>query len=311
MEYLFKDFIKTFFVAKAECGGIPPNTDVNEMADYFLSKGIQIDPSKVHYNSSKYFLSKQFLNCLWGRVSLRTLGKPKHVLVKTMFELWSYINSPEIEVKSVICGTDRALVKYIDTKESTARVGLTNCVVGGHITSLARLKLYELIEKLGDRICYVDTDSVLFKCNSTIVNQYMPTLSKYNFLGELSCELSKFGFGSYASAFISTGPKCYSLKVVTPASDENNHEEKINYVVKSKGFSLNKKTEPLLNFESYKSLVTGETDSLEIPTTRFSCLEGGGIQITNYFKNLTYTFNKRIVKLENGVYNTYPFGYVG
>ena len=54
----------------------------------------------------------------------------------------------------------------------------TNIVLAAFTTCLARLKLYDVLEKLGERIIYHDTDSCIY---SSKPGQYNPPLG--DFLG--------------------------------------------------------------------------------------------------------------------------------
>lgn len=69
----------------------------------------------------------------------------------------------------------------------------TNVFIAAFTTEYARLKLYKEIEKLGDSVLYMDTDSIIYE--STGDND--PPIG--NFLGDFTDELS----GDYITSFVS------------------------------------------------------------------------------------------------------------
>lgn len=90
-------------------------------------------------------------------------------------------------------------------------------MIAAFVTAYARLKLYEYIEGLGDRVLYFDTGSLLFmsvyfSCLIVIIlvdsviyiwrpGMYTPQLG--DFLGQMTDELD----GGEITKFVSGGPK--------------------------------------------------------------------------------------------------------
>lgn len=62
----------------------------------------------------------------------------------------------------------------------------------------------------------------------------------------------------YITSFVSTGPKCYSLKKFDPS------QNKFFEQTKCKGFSLNGHTKDLINFKGLKSLIVDDTEKISI-----------------------------------------------
>ena len=93
------------------------------------------------------------------------------------------------------------------------------------------------ITKIGDRVLYVDTDSMVFESKK---NEYEPKTGEY--LGQLTNELHD---GNYIEEFVSAGPKNYCYKL---------NNGKTNALVK--GFQLNNTTAKKINFETIKEVVT-------------------------------------------------------
>ena len=104
---------------------------------------------------------------------------------------------------------------------------------------LARLRLYEALQLLGEQILYFDTDSVVFAHRP---GQASPALGQY--LGEFKDEL---GHGDSIVEFCSAGPKNYGYK--TRAGQT---------VCKVRGFSLNCQGAAQLNYQVLRQNVLDE-----------------------------------------------------
>lgn len=178
----------------------------------------------------------------------------------------------------------------------------TNVVIALYTTTIARLKLYSELEKLGKRVIYSDTDSIVF---STKENEVEPTCGSY--LGELSNELKDYGPGSFITSFVSTGPKSYSYKLM----DSNGVEKE---VTKSKGTTLDTITRQIVNFDSMKNLVDKfvcerKIDKIVVPSKVFM-RNVITRDVTTVFrkKDFKVVFDKRVVKRD---YTSVPYGYRG
>ena len=89
-------------------------------------------------------------------------------------------------------------VVYSNIEENTYDNGKTNIFMAAFTTFLARLKLYESPEKLGQQALYFDTDSVIY--------QWCPYIPLGDFLGDMTNELDD---GDHITEFVSGGPKNY------------------------------------------------------------------------------------------------------
>ena len=112
-------------------------------------------------------------------------------------------------------------------------------------------------------------------------------------------ELSIYGVGGYISELISGGPKFYAYEVV------KQNEEKV-YVIKIKGITLTHSTTTLLNFQSLRELVTGQSEHITVTSEN--------IRRTAFHDVVTRTEKKvcrpalkkrRFVDLDK----SYPYGY--
>ena len=120
----------------------------------------------------------------------------------------------------------------------------TNVAIASFCTSWARLKLWFVMNRLGSRVLYHDTDSIILSSNNL---ESIPLLG--NYLGDLTDELACKNIGCkkenceghWIVKFISCGPKNYSYKLNTGE-----------VICKVRGFSLNFSGSQIINFDSMK-----------------------------------------------------------
>ena len=79
-------------------------------------------------------------------------------------DLFRILDDSSLFISAVrICSEDVMEVVTTSTEEDYEKSFKTNVFVAAFTTSLARLKLYEALDFLGDRCLYYDTDSVIYK----------------------------------------------------------------------------------------------------------------------------------------------------
>ena len=165
----------------------------------------------------------------------------------------------------------------------------TNEVIASFTTCWARLKLYDVVDFLGERVLYMDTDSVIFKAKE---GDSMPSLGDY--LGELTNELP---LGHYIEEFISSGPKSYAYR-----QDDNKEKTKF------KGVTINKKNSNFVNFNSIKEIIFEDGEIVLPPYELFVRNKlKGAIYNRPLRKRVRLVYTKRIL-LDN--FDTLPYGYV-
>ena len=78
-------------------------------------------------------------------------------------QFWDLLTDSAVEVMSVrFINEDKVLVTYREDNEFILELPTTNVVIASWVTAQARLKLYEYLEKLGDRVMYKDTGLFIF-----------------------------------------------------------------------------------------------------------------------------------------------------
>ena len=180
----------------------------------------------------------------WFKCKLKPPKKTKFVQ-----NIGEFINILTDKAKHVtdfhILNNNVLMIEYENSQDFEMYSMNTNVVIAAFCTSYARLKLWGIMNKLGKRVLYHDTDSIIFSVKNT--DKYIPPLGEY--LGDLTDELccKELGCkkcnceGHWITEFVSCGPKNYTYKLNTGE-----------VVCKVRSFSLNYKALQIINFESMK-----------------------------------------------------------
>ena len=247
---LFTGYINTFLKLKQQASGYPEEvvTDLQKekyIADYYRHEGIKLDKRKIEKNAGLRSLSKLALNSFYGKFGQRTnMKKTKFVTDIDVF--YNMMTDPSRIVTDFHIMNENIIeVEYKCSEDFEPLSVNTNVTIASFCTSWARLKLWSIMNKLGKRVLYHDTDSIIFSVENE--HDYIPPIGPY--LGQLTSELTckelscnvKNCSGHYIEEFVSCGPKNYSYKVNTGQ-----------VICKVRGFSLNHKNSQVLNFQSMK-----------------------------------------------------------
>ena len=167
------------------------------------------------------------LNSFWGKSQAKQ-NTETH-------ELIDHSNDTTIEISDIrILSADVIELAYKKIDEDVVKGSKTNIFIAAFTTCQARLKLYESLEALGDRVLYYDTDSVIYTWKP---GQTEIPLGDY--LGDMTNELDE---GDYIMEFVSEGgAKNYGYAT---------KHGKI--VCKARGFSLNVRGAKQLNYQVTK-----------------------------------------------------------
>ncbi|KAL0150350.1 hypothetical protein M9458_054352 [Cirrhinus mrigala] len=164
---LFCDYVKTFLQFKQQASGYPSDviTDADKRSyieDYHKKEGIKLDAEKIAHNPAQ-----------------RTRLSTSHFCLTVL----------------------HCVVQYRHAEGSFYETRDVNVFIGAFTTAHARLELYNLMDKLGDRLLYSDTDSLIYV---TREGDWEPPLGPY--LGELTDEV---GSDDFITEYCSSGPKTY------------------------------------------------------------------------------------------------------
>ena len=184
-------------------------------------------------------------------------------------------------------------VQYKNTDEFTTQNDKVNVVIAAFTTAYARLKLYDLLDLLQERVLYYDTDSVIY-----VHKTGKPEPPLGNYLGELTDELN----GDYITTFISGGPKNYAYCTKNGKTD-----------TKIRGITLDYMTLKKLNPSVVRALVhlhvnckTEAKVTINIPFKITRDKKEKIIITKKTKKDYRIVYDKRVIT-EN--YETLPYGY--
>ena len=144
------------------------------------------------------------LNSMWDKFGQRHSKMQVREFTESQ-AFHEFLDSDQNDIRYVSTLTeDRVEVHYTKQDHCESLSPNLNIFVACFTTCWARLRLYEALELLGERVLYLDTDSVVFAHRP---GQASHTLGQY--LGEIKDEL---GEGDTIVEFCSAGPKNYGYK---------------------------------------------------------------------------------------------------
>ena len=210
-------------------------------------------------------------------------------------ELFNYLQSDVYEVRDAQMVNDETIeIQYTEKEGFIQQNDKVNIVIAAFTTAYARLKLYDLLDLLQERVLYYDTDSVIYIHQP---GKPDPPLGKH--LGDLTDELDA---GDYITAFVSGGPKNY-------AYETNNGKAE----TRIRGITLNYDASKTINVDVMRHLVDLYVDchiqdklTVDIPHKITRDKKEMNIVTKRTKKDYRIVYNKRVVK-EN--YETVPYGY--
>ena len=209
--------------------------------------------------------------------------------------LFHYLESDEYEVSDARLVNDETVeVHYKNKDEFAEQNDKVNIVIAAFTTAYARLKLYDLLDLLQERVLYYDTDSVIYVHQP---DKPDPPLGDY--LGDLTDELDA---GDYITTFISGGPKNYAY-----VTNNGKSETKI------RGITLNYAATRKLNSSVMRGLVhlhvnchTQAKVTVDIPHKITRDKKEKNIVTKRMKKDYRVVYNKRVITQD---YGTLPYGY--
>lgn len=152
----------------------------------------------------------------------------------------------------------------------------TNVFLASFTTSWARLKLYSILEEIGEDCLYMDTDSVIFVDRA---HKHTMRLPVGNYLGELTNEISSKQ--KHIVEYVSGGPKNYAFRTCDGTE-----------TCKVRGFTLHFANSRLISLDAIKDLVIdSQKNKLDTKNKEMSIKNGG--------KRKRKLVEKRIITITN------------
>lgn len=194
---LFSDFVHTFtfMKIKIEASGWPTECDTDEKKDAYIRLCEVVDNIRIHKNAVKY--NKSYRNCsklinkiVFGVVSAcpRTILRRRWSKTEKNFTNFYYHHSPLITINDIFFGNENTAYvewRYVENAKPIlpAPSKDISVITGTYTTAQARIILLSELEKLGQRLLYCDTDSVIFVASES---DYIPSTG--NGLGQFTNE---------------------------------------------------------------------------------------------------------------------------
>jgi len=236
---VFKSYIRTWLVQKIKASSRPHNVD-EFCAKLREQCGISLTHDDFDPNPSKRSMAKLCLNSLWGKFGQRETQVESDILYTAFdrFKFFRTVASGQNKLinREMIQGKV-PLVRYQKLGES---INKKNVAVASFVTANARIRLWKMLNILGQRVVYHDTDSIIYRITGNPDEFVVPT---GELLGEWTEETPRL-----IHAFVGLAPKTYAYKYI----DRDGQQVE---VVKSKGFSLTKEVKRVLSFDNYVLLL--------------------------------------------------------
>ncbi|CAC5393300.1 unnamed protein product [Mytilus coruscus] len=141
------------------------------------------------------------------------------------------------DISTMILDENIVLTEYKEKEEYSKPNPSVNVYIALFTTAHARLKLYELLDILQERVLYMDTDSCIYNDDGSEACKKVENMMGSK-LGDLTDEIVSKHNANHIKQFISAGPKDYSMKLDT---------EKL--VSCCKGFRLNAEVEEKITLD--------------------------------------------------------------
>ena len=285
---IYKKYMRSCIKTKIEANGFDgtPEEQAAFVAECNDALGIKLGP--LVKNPGLKACSKLSANSLWGRTGMR-VDKKTHAYAKSFKEFQGYVRlakEKKIVIHERINLGDCFLLSFTEQREKKTSLNKTNVALCAFVTANARLRLYEMIERQGDRMIYCDTDSCIYLQKP----DDEPVVTGKQ-LGDWEDEFDSPD--EFIVEVVALAPKTYAYRT-----------NKGGMCVKSKGFSLNHVTYEKVNFASYVEMAKQQLEELSGEQLLFK-KSREGIKVSTTTKSMQMRrdgFKRRIVG-----YDTRPF----
>lgn len=294
---LFTDYVQMFLKLKQEASGFPSNCQSEEeKRDYIRlykeNEGIELDYDNIKPNPGLRSIAKLCLNSFWGKFGQRLILKKHSFFHESEADKFFQVLSDRTKVVENfnIISDDTIQLEWTQNSTFPPIDVKTNIFIAVFTTMWARLKLYDVLDMLGDRVLYTDTDSCIYVSKE---GEPEPALGDY--LGELTSEIPPNE--GHIVEFVSGGPKNYAYRTLKTET------------CKVKGFTLNFKNSNIVNFDTVKEMIKDDRTMCKTLTNPNKiCRLSHKRKIFSREEKKKYTFNydKRVI-LDN--FDTVPYGF--
>jgi hypothetical protein len=253
-----------------------------------------LEKENISKNPGLRTIMKLLLNTLWGRFGMNTL-RSQVKRIDSREEWFKLIADDNFIIHDAI-ELNEEIFQVNVSQHKSLHMGCdkTNVPLAAFVTSYARLHLFETLHKLGPRVAYYDTDSIIFLSDKEFEKH-----ADYPKLGDNLGDWCDETTGRRCIEFCSCGPKNYSMLF-------ENGESKI--VVK--GFTLTCVAAELITFDVMKKIILEDNlaSKIAVPQLRIRINPHTWDLINNNSEKIyQFVYDKRVL-IEN--FETRPFGFV-
>ena len=281
---LFKEYIKKFLKIKLETSKFTCSEE--EYRQKARKFGIELEELKE--NPGMRFISKICLNSLWGKFGQNQ--KVRHSeYIDTEKDFYKVVLNDKIENLALMFLNENIVYTSYETKDEFLKDNYnTNIYIASFTTSWARLRLYNMLEKLDKNVCYCDTDSIVYIENVNIDQDIGDSL------GEWTDELDQQHMIYWC---------CAQAKDYGYILDNKKSAGKV------KGFRRTGEAEEKMTNEQRINLIKGAVDHIDVNYNRFD-IKYCKIATKHMVKQWAFKFDKRMVrKISEDEIDTFPYGY--
>ena len=282
---LWKGYIRKFLKIKLETSKFTcSEEEYRQKARQF---GIELD--ELQENPGLRFIAKICLNSLWGKFGQNV--KVKHSeYIDSERAFYRLILNDKIDQISLSFLNDTMVYANYEMRDEFIRANYnTNLYIACFTTSRARLRLYNMLEKLDRNVCYCDTDSIVYTENEQTMDSYIG-----DGLGEWTDELGRNHMEFWC---------CAQAKDYGYILNNGKHAGKV------EGFKVNAESEQKMTNEQRVKLIKGAVNNIDINYNRFD-IKNCEIITKHMVKEWAFKFDKRMIRTisENEI-DTLPYGY--
>lgn len=296
---LFTAYYRQFLKIKYEASGFDGNEEewIRFRNGVFENQGIKLERHNMVKNEGLRFIAKLLLNSLWGK--LGQSPEKKEIFMGQHMD----------QFKNLVAKGDRGMIEnarkrkfeinneeYLEAdvtiKDYRQLATKTSYPVAVYVAAWGRIVLWQALNKLGSRVVYHDTDSIIYHYDE---DNPAKNIKEGNQLGEWEAEEN----GEFITEIACVAPKMYAYKV-------GGREPKI----KMKGIHLSVSTDHMITFDLFKKFATNVFIPLKdksIDQDKFEWLREECQMVTYGFKKIIRgTYDKGII--DKNTFRTYPFG---
>ena len=321
---MFKDYIRKLIREKLHASD-NSKEDLDQLQKEWMERfGVELDKTKMVYNAGVRTIAKTQINSLWGKLAecaKLEFSQNVNAMDFLALEAKERIGAISFKLKFrtgpdswFVSGEEKNNHGYTDLKLAANRKK-TNVAIGSFVTMWGRRMLWQEMERLGKRVLYHDTDSIIYEYDES---KYNTPLGKC--LGDWSDELK----GRPMVEFVALAPKTYAYRYLDKPVDipevmDDAWNAKyqpyeiwegkvypIKEEIKVKGFKLHYDAKKCINFDGLLALLVEDKVKLSAKQMQFKYNQEKGI-ITSFqmVKDLVFDYEKGVRGEDN---LSYPYG---